>query len=115
MPIPFFSPWNIFSFTLGFTRKMIGLLIVFQNLFLTLLSIFLAGILSFLFLFLKDKYRVIQIPKDVYFINYLPVSFEQYEIVLYYLFFFMISVIISFIPAYKLYSLNSIKSINSHD
>jgi len=102
-------------FTLGFTKRKMAVIVIVQNLILTTLSVLLAGGLSFFILFIQHKYKLIKISEDIYFINYLPVSFNYQNILSYYVFLFLLSILISVIPAFKVYSLNIIKHININD
>ena len=89
-----------------------AIIVMVQNLILTTFSVLLAGGLSFFILFIQHKYKLIKISEDIYFINYLPVSFNYQIIFSYYVFLFLLSILISVIPAFKVYSLNIIKHIN---
>ena len=101
--------------TIGFTKIKFFLSIVFQNIILTFVSIMFAGMMSFLILYFQYKYQLIKISEDIYFINYLPVSIDYVSILNCYGLLFLISFLISFFPAWKLYSLNIIEYINSDD
>ena len=98
---------------LGFTRIMIGSMIVFQNIILTSISIFLAVLFSFSLLFLQYAYHFITVSREVYFVSYIPVGFNYFDIISYCLFFFLLSCIISFFPAYKIYSIKPIQYIKN--
>jgi len=102
-------------FTLGFTKKKIVLIVIFQNIILTLASIFIAFGLSSLILYLQYRYKIIRISEDIYFIDYLPVTFDYISVFKYYELFFFISILISIIPALKLYFLDIIKHISAND
>ena len=101
--------------TIGFTKIKIFLSIVLQNTILTFVSIIFAGLLSVLILYFQYRYQLIKISEDIYFINYLPVSIDYVSILNCYGLLFLISFLISFFPAWKLYSLNIIEYINSDD
>ena len=101
--------------TIGFTKFKIFVYLVLQNFLITFLSIFFAGIVSFLLLYFQDKYQLIKISEDVYFIDYLPVTFDYLTVFGYYFFLFAISFLISCFPAFRLYSLNVIKYLNPND
>ena len=87
---------------LGFNRKMLTLLFIFQNMILSMISIFLSLIFSFSLLWTQKTYKLIEISEKVYFMDYIPVSFDIMQIAVYCFIIFIISVIVSLIPAYRL-------------
>jgi len=102
-------------FTLGLTKRKIAFIAIIQNMILTSISILIASGASFLLLFIQNKYRVIKLSQEIYFIDYLPVEFSYLAVAKYFAFFFLFSMFASLIPAFKLYSINIIKHISSND
>ena len=102
-------------FALGLTKKKIAFIAILQNMILTLISIIIASVVSFLLLFIQSEYKIIKLSQEIYFIDYLPVKFNYTTVIEYFFFFFLFSIFVSFIPAFKLYSVNIVKHINSND
>ena len=101
--------------TIGFTKFKLFLFIMFQNLTMTFISLLSSGIISFLLLYIQNKYELIKIPEDVYFTHYLPVTFDYLLVFKYYISLFLISFFISLFPAFKLRSLNIVQYLNPND
>ena len=101
-------------FAIGFTKIKILFLVIFQNIILTSISLLTAGTISFLLLLIQDKYQLVQVSEKIYFVDYLPVTFDYAEVFQYYLILFFLSILTSFIPAFKLYYLNITKHLNAN-
>ena len=88
--------------TLGFMRTEIRNIILSQSLILSILGCLLGATVAFFMLLGQYNYHWISLSSDIYFMNYLPVSFD----IFYFLFYpglgLFFSFLITFIPASKI-------------
>ena len=87
---------------IGFRVDEIKTIILLQSLVLTTLGCIIGCIIAFISLFAQHKYHFISLSSDIYFMNYLPVFFNQTYFLLYPLIALLISYVISLIPASKI-------------
>jgi|GEM_PF-474304 len=88
--------------TLGFTRNEIRNIILSQSLILSVLGSIIGSLLAFIVLLGQHFYHWISLSSEIYFMNYLPVSFNPIYFLIYPFIGFMITIINTFIPAYKI-------------
>ena len=98
---------------IGFSRAMIASSFIMQNILLTSISIIFSLMLSFLLLWLQNKYQLIEISEKVYFMNHIPVLIDVTQIGFYCMILFVVSFIISLIPASRLYFISPVKYIDN--
>ena len=88
--------------TMGFKRNEIRNIILSQSLILTTLGCVLGAIIAFFLLLGQHNYHWIALSSDVYFMSYLPVSFNEFYFWFYPSVALLISFFITFIPASKI-------------
>ena len=84
---------------MGFKRNEIRNIILSQSLILTTLGCVVGAIIAFFLLLGQHNYHWIALSSDIYFMNYLPVSFNEFPFFFYPSVGLLISLLIAFIPA----------------
>ena len=82
----------------GFTRRKLQKIFIYQGGLIGLIGSLNGGLLSIIIIFLQKKYRLLEIPSDIYFMDQIPFSFNYpvfFQIVFYVLIF---SLFISWFP-----------------
>jgi len=87
---------------MGFKRNEIRNIILSQSLILTTLGCVVGGIIAFFSLLGQYNYHWIALSSDIYFMNYLPVSFNKISFFFYPSVGLLFSLLIAFIPASKI-------------
>ena len=97
----------------GFTKFKIYLIFLLRSLFLAVFSIIAAIFFSILVIYFQDTFHFISIPESIYFINYLPVSWDIAP----FIFYSVLSLLFIFLSTLflvpKLYSINIARCINN--
>ena len=60
----------------GFTRRKLQKIFIYQGGFIGLIGSLIGGLLSIIIIFLQKKYRLLEIPSDIYFMDQIPFSFN---------------------------------------
>ena len=87
---------------MGFKRNEIRNIILSQSLILTTLGCVVGAIVAFFLLLGQHNYHWIALSSDIYFMNYLPVSFNKLSFFFYPSVGLLFSLLIAFIPASKI-------------
>ena len=87
---------------MGFKRNEIRNIILLQSLILTTLGCVIGAIVAFFLLLGQHNYHWIALSSDIYFMNYLPVSFNKFSFFFYPSVGLLFSLLIAFIPASKI-------------
>ena len=87
---------------MGFKRNEIRNIILSQSLILTTLGCVVGTIIAFFLLLGQHNYHWIALSSDIYFMNYLPVSFNKFSYFFYPSVGILFSLLIAFIPASKI-------------
>ena len=87
---------------MGFKRNEIRNIILSQSLILTTLGCVAGAIIAFFLLLGQHNYHWIALSSDIYFMNYLPVSFNKFSFFFYPSVGLLFSLLIAFIPASKI-------------
>lgn len=60
----------------GFTRRKLQKIFIYQGGLIGLIGSLIGGLLSIIIIFLQKKYRLLEIPSDIYFMDQIPFSFN---------------------------------------
>ncbi len=71
--------------TIGFSDSQIFLLIINKGLLISTIGSFMGVLISLFILNIQNKFKIISLSSDVYFIDYLPASINYLNIFLYFL------------------------------
>ena len=97
----------------GFTKFKIYLIFLFRSMFLAVFSMITAIFFAVLVIYFQDTFHFISIPESIYFINYLPVSWDIAP----FIFYSVLSLLFIFLSTLflvpKLYSINIARCINN--
>lgn len=87
---------------IGFRRNQIRHIILLQSFILTTLGCLIGVIIGFLLLLGQHEYHWISLSSDIYFMNYLPVYFNEFYFIFYPSVGLLFSFLVTFIPASKI-------------
>ena len=97
----------------GFTKFKIYLIFLLRSMFLAVFSMITAIFFAVLVIYFQDTFHFISIPESIYFINYLPVSWDIAP----FIFYSVLSLLFIFLSTLflvpKLYSINIARCINN--
>jgi len=63
------------------------------------LGCLLGSTVSYLFILLQNKFKIISLPEDIYFMNYIPANFDSFVLCSVFTFTLLISIISTFLPS----------------
>ena len=93
----------------GFTRRKLQKIFIYQGGLIGLIGSLIGGLLSIIIIFLQKKYRLLEIPSDIYFMDQIPFSFN-YPVFFQIVFFVLIfSLFISWFPTKSISSIRPSK------
>ena len=90
----------------GTPNKVLSTIFVLQSIFLCLLGSLLGIFFSYMVIFLQEKYRLIAIDENIYFVNYLPMEFSFFNSLLIIVLSILISFLISSISLTSFFKIN---------
>ena len=85
--------------SMGLTKSQLREIIIKEGAIIGLSGSILGILLSLSVLYLESVYHIIQLPNDIYFMNYLPVKISSIYFFLYPIITFLITIFFSYIPA----------------
>ncbi|MCP4482818.1 MAG: ABC transporter permease [bacterium] len=97
--------------TIGFSKKKIRQIFMFQGFSIGIMGVILGIILSGIAIFILKNYEVIKIPEDIYFMSKVPVDFKLFESVLVVIGAILICLISSIYPSVKAANQDIIEAI----
>ena len=92
--------------TYGMSNKKLAFMFTLQGILLALIGSVLGIILSYLIVILQEKFHIISLPENIYFVSYLPMVFSVNES------FYVVGVSIIFSIIFSSFALSQILSIN---
>ena len=92
--------------TYGMSNKKLAFMFTLQGILLALIGSVLGIILSYLIVILQEKFHIISLPENIYFVSYLPMVFSVNES------FYIVGVSIIFSIIFSSFALSQILSIN---
>ena len=92
--------------TYGISNKKLAFMFTLQGILLALIGSVLGIILSYLIVILQEKFHIISLPENIYFVSYLPMVFSVNES------FYIVGVSIIFSIIFSSFALSQILSIN---
>jgi len=96
---------------IGVSKKDVRKIFFFQGITITLLGILLGTVLGFTLGLLIKQYQFISLPKGVYFIDKIPVYFSLPDIIITLAIAFIVGIIASIYPAYKISQFDPVEII----
>jgi len=97
--------------SMGLTSRAVGLVFVFNGLIIGALGTFLGAVFGYVVSTLLDKYQLISIPGDVYFISSFPVNMKVQDFILVITASILISLTATLYPAFRAASLPPVEAI----
>ncbi|MFN3550434.1 MAG: ABC transporter permease [Endomicrobiia bacterium] len=95
----------------GVDRKSVKKIFFFQGMIINLSGIFLGTVLGFFLGFLIKEYQFIKLPKEVYYIDKIPVYFNLVDIILALSIAVIVGIIASIYPSHKISQFNPVEII----
>tara|TARA_B100000073_G_scaffold169624_1_gene140292 strand:+ start:3701 stop:4867 length:1167 start_codon:yes stop_codon:yes gene_type:complete len=82
----------------GITKYKLQKIFIYQGAIIGLIGSFIGGILSIVIIFLQKKYKLLEIPTDIYFMDQIPFSFNYSVFIIILLSVSVFSILISWLP-----------------
>ena len=96
---------------LGLTTAKLKLIIIKESIFIGITGAVGGILLSLFILTLQEKFHIIQIPNDIYFMDHLPVEYRLHYFIIYPLAALVGTLIFSLIPAHKVSQISPAHSL----
>ena len=97
--------------SIGFTARDISKIFIHYSIILTTLGIILSIFISLMFLICQDKFHFISLSSDVYFMNYLPVSFNLIHFITYPTITLLFTIVFALIPSKRVLKINPAQAV----
>lgn len=97
--------------SIGFTGTDISKIFIHYSIILSTLGIILSIFISLIFIICQDKFHFISLSSDVYFMNYLPVSFSPIHFITYPVITLLFTIVFAFIPAKRALGINPAQAV----
>jgi len=94
----------------GISKSVLRDIFIIQGGFIGLLGGLIGGVLSIIMIIIQLKYRILEIPSDIYFMDKVPVSFDYIIFLIILMLSFFLSLLASWFPVRNL---SSIKPANA--
>ena len=90
-------------YIIGYSRCFLKKIFLYKNIILSIFSLCFSIVLSFLFFSIQERFNLINIPSDIYFINKLPFNYDYLFLFTVLIFIFFVNIISSYLSISKIF------------